>query len=90
MMEKIYEVICWIAVAAFALFVVLWALTRGLGSIVAMGWMFISSPLPWWVRVSAAIAVTCGFVYLFRNGRKHGIPSNHKFVERPGENGTKS
>jgi len=45
-MEKISEVVCWIAVGVLGLFMVGWMLTRGLGSLVALVLLFVHSPLP--------------------------------------------
>ena len=78
-MEKISEVICWIAVGVLGLFMVAWMLTRGLGSLVALVLLFVHSPLPWWILTPAAIALVGGFVYLFKR-RRTRIRPNRKFV----------
>jgi len=78
-MEKISEVVCWIAVGVLGLFMVGWILTRGLGSLVTLVLLFVHSPLPWWILTPAAIALLAGFVYLFRR-RRTRIGPNQKFV----------
>ena len=78
-MEKISEVVCWIAVGVLGLFMVGWILTRGLGSLVTLVLLFVHSPLPWWILTPAAIALVAGFVYLFRR-RRTRISPNRKFV----------
>jgi hypothetical protein len=77
--EKIFEVVCWITLGVLGLFMVAWALIRGLGSLVALVLLFVQSPLPWWILAPAAIAVAGGFVYLFKR-RRTRIPPNRKFV----------
>ena len=78
-MEKISEVICWIAVGVLGLFIVGWMLTRGLSSLVALVLLFVHSPLPWWILTPAAIALVGGFAYLFKR-RRTRIPPNRKFM----------
>jgi LPXTG-motif cell wall-anchored protein len=78
-MEKISEVVYWIAVGVLGLFMVGWILTRGLGSLVTLVLLFVHSPLPWWILTLAAIALVAGFVYLFRR-RRTRIGPNQKFV----------
>jgi hypothetical protein len=77
--EKIFEVVCWIALGVLGLIMVAWTLTRGLGSLVALVLLFVHSPLPWWILTPAAIAVVGGFVYLFKR-RRTRIRPNRKFV----------
>jgi hypothetical protein len=77
-MEKISEVVCWIAVGVLGLFMVGWMWTRGLGSL-ALVLLFVHSPLPWWILTPAAIALVGGFVYLFKR-RQTRIRPNRKFV----------
>jgi hypothetical protein len=78
-MEKISEVVCWIAVGVLGLFGVAWMLTRGLSSLLALVLLFVRSPLPWWILTPVAIALVAGFVYLFKH-RRTRISSNRKFV----------
>jgi hypothetical protein len=78
-MEKISEVVCWIAVGVLGFFMLASMLTRGLGSLVALVLLFVHSPLPWWILTPASIAVVGGFVYLFKR-RRTRIRPNRKFV----------
>ena len=78
-MEKISEVVCWIAVGILGLFMVGAMLIRGLGSLVALVLLFVHSSLPWWILTPAAIALVAGFVYLFKH-RRTRIGPNRKFV----------
>jgi len=79
-MEKISEIVCWIAVGILGLFMLGWMLTRGLASLVALVLLFAHSPLPWWILTPAAIALVAGFVFLFKR-RRTRTGSNRKFVD---------
>jgi hypothetical protein len=77
--RNVSAVICWIAVAILALFMLAAVLIRGLGSLAALVLLFVQSPLPWWILAPAAIALVSGFVYLFRR-RRATVRPNRKFV----------
>ena len=79
-MERVFEVICYVALAVLGFVVLLAALTRGLGSFVALVQLFLHSPLPWWILAPAAIALIAGLSYLFRKNLRRRIPPNQKFV----------
>src|SRR5690348_9267476 len=79
--EKIYDAICWTVLGIVGFFAVTRTVIQGLGVLVATPWLFIHSPLPWWIRIPAATAVAAGFVYLFQKGRRKRIPPNQKFVD---------
>jgi len=80
--EKIYDAICWIALGILALFALpVWLMREFLGTFVPLTWLFIHSPLPWWIRIPAAVAVGAGFVYLLQRNRRKRIPPNQKFVD---------
>ena len=76
------EIVCWAAVTVLGLFAILWLLTRGLGAIVALVFLFAQSPLPWWILTPVAIALVAGFLYLFRGMRGRVIKPNRKYVNR--------
>ena len=80
-MQKVYEIICWVAVGILALFAIVYLLTRGLTPIVGLVLLFAQSPLPWWVLTAAAIAVAAGFIYLFR-GMRARIKPNRRYLNR--------
>jgi hypothetical protein len=80
-MQKIFEIICWVAVGVLGLFAILYFLTRGTVLIVGLVLLFAQSPLPWWVLTSAAIALAAGFAYLIR-GMRARITPNRKYVNR--------
>ena len=80
--EKIYDAICWIALGIVVLFATLrWIAQRALPSFVGVVWVFIDSPLPWWIRIPAAIVVVAGSIYLFKKRIRTRIPRNQKFVD---------
>ena len=79
-MQKLYEAICWITVGFLGLFAIAWLLTRGLGSVIRIAWLFISSPLTWWFKAPAAILVFAGLAYLLTRMRRR-IPPNKKFLD---------
>jgi hypothetical protein len=79
-MQKIFEIICWVAVGVLALFAIVYLL-RGLTAIVGLVLLFAQSPPPWWVLAPAAIALAAGFAYLFR-GMRARIKPNRKYVNR--------
>jgi hypothetical protein len=73
-MEKFSEIVCWIAVGVLGLFMVVWVLTPGVGSLAAFILLFVQSPLPWWILAPAGIAIVAGFLYLLkRNVRRTRI-----------------
>lgn len=81
-MKKISEIVCWAAVVVLGLFAIFGLLTRGLGALVALVFLFVQSPLPWWILTPAAIALVAGFLYLFRGLRGKVIKPNRKYVDR--------
>ncbi len=79
-MQKISEIVCYVALGILALFMVVWVLTRGLSSLVAAVLLFVRCPLTWWILTPAAIAIVAGFIYLFKR-RRTRISPNRKFVD---------
>ena len=81
-MQKISEIVCWAAAAVLGLVAILWLLTRGLAALVSLVFLFVQSPLPWWILTPAAIALVAGFLYLRRGMRGRVIKPNRKYVNR--------
>jgi hypothetical protein len=68
-MQKISEIVCWVAVSVLLLFLILVVLVRGFGVRVALVHLFADSPLPLWMLAPAAVALASGFAYLLRGVR---------------------
>jgi hypothetical protein len=77
--EKIYDAICWMVLVPVMLFAVVWWILFRLFPDLMQLVSFIHSPYPWWIRVSAAIAVVAGLIYLFK--KRRGTSPNQKFLD---------
>ena len=79
--EKICELICWLAaflLAAFCGIVIsirVWGLSMGIYA------LLFKSHLPWWFAMLLAIAILGAFSYLFFQLSHRRIPKNRKFVD---------
>ena len=80
-MQKISEIIRYVALGILALFAIVFVLMRGLGVFLGVVLLFVRSPLPGWIRILAAIAVVAGLIYLFKHRRSRRISPNRKFVD---------
>jgi hypothetical protein len=68
-MQKISEIVCWIAVGILLLYGILVVVVRGFGVTIALLHLFVDSSLPWWILAPSAVVLAMGFAYLLRNVR---------------------
>jgi hypothetical protein len=82
-MEKFYNAICWIALGFLAVFgIPIFLLRYVVAPVWSFVWLFRHSPLPWWERALAAIAIIAGMAYLIRRFPRFSrrIPPNQNFA----------
>jgi hypothetical protein len=65
-MDKFLKAASWVCLSLLGAIVLVIAMLKGLGTLVALVMLFARSSLPWWVLAPAAVALIAGFTFLFK------------------------